>query len=324
MRLYFAGGESWSELLLSMGVKNQLLSYYYFRQQLRDGGLKARRLLARMRAAQEKGYSFMLDSGAFTYQTRQGQGLPVPPLHRFFAEYKRFIKDNGDLFDVVVELDVDGVPGANGKPTEVAQVDAWTNELLEIPGMARRIMPVYHADTRGTNWLQDWLLDTTSPLIGYASANVGGAGQFIAQCHRFGKYVHGFAQTRIKTDMKYTLFDSVDSTTWLRADKYGGTCIFRNGKFIVLDHLHKKDRRIYRSYFESWGLSWAKIKVDDLHEMRKATIIAWRELSNSLEAQWHIRTGGKHPYLFGLHAAGQVPKEHPIVTKAKRDAKKRE
>lgn len=317
--LHLAGGEAWSNLLLQMGVKHQLLSYYYFRTKFAGKGNSARDLLARLRRAQQAGYKFMLDSGAFTYQVKQNSShLPTPKA--YFNEYKRFVQDHGDLFHIIVEFDVDGyAKDEHGNAIDPALVDSWTNELIQLDAsLCDRVMPVYHPH-RGERWLNDWLLDTSSPLVGFASS-AGNAGQFIAKAHRFGKFVHGFAQTRVKTDMKYTLFDSVDSTTWLRADKYGGTCIFQGGRFITLDHLHKAERRNYREYFKSWGLDWKKIEQDDLAEMRVATIIAWRELANHLEKQWYVRTGGKHPYLYSAAKKGIVFEEHPVVTKRKKEA----
>jgi hypothetical protein len=312
-----------------MGVKHQLFSYYYFRGSLNTSSGKARQLIERMRKAKAKGYRFMLDSGAFTYHGK-GQKGAVPPPQAYFDEYYDFVCQNHDLFEVIVEFDVDEfvkvhegrvVPkeSEEGEYISVGQVDEWTNRLLDIPEIAPKVMPVYHAH-RGDKWLNDWLVDPRSPLLGIASTITEGTTAFIAKAHRFGKFVHGFAQTRINTDMKYTPFDSVDSTTWLRADKYGGTCIFRNGRWIVLDHLNKAKRAIYKDWYESWGLDWKKIAKDDLKENRLATIIAWRELANSFEQKWFYSSGGKYPYMLQwLLDKGAMPDEHPMITRMRRD-----
>jgi hypothetical protein len=326
MRLYFAGGEAWADLLLDMGVKNILFSFFYFRGMLRSDSGKARTLLARMRLAQSKGYSFFLDSGAFTYQERARlQVGSVPPPERYWEEYKRFVFDYGDIFDQIAELDIDfyGVKDSDGNTVDTRRVDDWTNELLSEPGIQYRVVPCYHLH-RGEKWLKDWLIDTRSPLIALGSAAAitssgGGAASIIHLCHRFGKAVHGFAQTQIKTTLKLTPYDSVDSTTWLRADKYGGTCIFINDQFIVLDHLHKADRAKYRTYFESLGLDFKKVMEDDLETMRLATISAWRDLALSYERKFHF-LGGKPPYLVQLlKEHGRLPGVHPMVTKLRRE-----
>jgi len=326
MRLYLAGAEAWTNLLLDLGVKYQLFSFFYLRTMMFNEGAKVRSMFSRMRKAKAKGYSFMLDSGAFTYQMMSNAGRPVPDVAKYFEEYKRFCLDYGDLFDIIIEFDVDHYVA--GLKTE--QVDTWTNDLLAQPSLAQKIMPVYH-NHRGEKWLRAWLADTSSPFIavGSAAANeqaasltasstAGWISSFIANAHRFGKWVHGLAYTRIRTDMKYTNFDSVDSTTWLRADKYGGSCYFINDKFIVLDHKHKADRAKYKMYYERWKLDFDKIMKDDLHENRKATIIAWRELANSFERKWAFQ-GAKYPYMYQLAQDNRVPLEHPLITKLKQE-----
>lgn len=314
MRLYFAGGEAWADLLLTMGVKNQLFSYFYLRSALHGrASAKAQTLVKRMERAKKKGYSFFLDSGAFTYQAKSGKAA-LPPPAAYFREYTQFCKEYGELFDIIAELDIDGCIMPNGKVIETQQIDEWTNNLIADIGY--KVMPVYHHH-RGIKWMHHWLLDTSSPYVGFSSDTVEGAGQAIAMAHRYGKFIHGFAQTRINTDAKHTPFDSVDSTTWLRADKYGGTCIFRNGKWIVLDHLHKHQRAIYKDWYASWGLDFSLIAKDDLHENRKATITAWRELANSLESKAVFRNRGKLPYLLQMHLDGHVPDEHPMLTALK-------
>jgi hypothetical protein len=318
VRLYLAGGEAWYDTLLHLGVKNILFSYYYFREMYSKDGFRAQRMLSFLAAAQKKGYSFMLDSGAYTYQAKAAQpGNTLPEPASYFHEYKTFLEQHGHLFDIIVEFDIDhsGVTHRNGQPVVVQDVDRWTNELLVMPTIGPRIMPVYHAH-RGEKWLLDWLAATESPFVGISSStgtNVGVTQAAIAKCHLWGKFVHGFAQTRIKTELKFTDWDSVDSTTWLRADKYGGTCIFRNDKFIVLDHKHKADRAKYRDYWEAIGLDFSLVMKDDLETMRKATIIAWRELANFLERQGAVKRKGRLPYLLEAMASGllQPGDEHP-------------
>lgn len=313
MRLFLAGAEAWNSLLLDMGVKHQLLSFFYFRHVARRNGTKFREMMARMRLASNKGYRFMLDSGAFSYHQQAGKGtMPRPSV--YFQEYHNFIAEHGDLFDPIVEFDVDGFVKEDDEEISTGHIDEWTNSLVQMNGIGHKVMPVYH-DHRGHAWLRDWLTDTASPYIGLGSsaANVGKAGRLLALCHRFGKFVHGFAQTRIRTDMKFTPFDSVDSTTWLRSDRFGGSCYFLNGKFVVLDHLNKGSRRLYKQWYESYGLDYSKIMKDDLHENRMATIIAWRELGNYLEHQWFLKTGGKYPYIYQAHVDGNVPDEHPML-----------
>lgn len=316
MRLYLAGGETWCDTLLDLGVKHILFSFYYLRSGLLSKGVATQAMLERMRRAKRKGYRFMLDSGAFTYQDA-AKHHRVPPPAAYFAEYVEFTRSYGDLFDVIVEFDVDNhvINPKTGKVYDVHQANAWINELLSEPAIQHKVMPVYQPH-RGRTWFYDWLADTRSPLVGMGSSNQQGKlGSFVAQCHQFGKFAHGLAQTSFKTTTKSVNFDSVDSTTWLRADKFGGTMIWSGGQLHVLDHLHKRDRQRFRAWYEDWGLDFAKIMQDDLGENRKATIITWREMGNYFESLWATR-GGKYPYLYQALVDGKtLPDRHPYLDK---------
>lgn len=317
MNLFLAGGEQWSDTLLQLGVPNILFSYFYFRQKLAKDGAAGFLQLKKLRAAKKLGYRFMLDSGAFTYQMKADQvGRSLPNPEGYHREYLDFLLDYGDIFDVICELDIDGVVNdpKTGQPITVQQVDEWTNDLLEHESLRKKIMPVYH-EHRGLAWFDDWCADVQSPLMGISSefgVNVGSTQALIARAHRWGKYVHGFAQTRIKTDLKWTTWDSVDSTTWLRADQYGGTMIWRNNQLIVLDHKHKADRGKYRQWFEGWGLDFNKVMADDLETMRHATIITWREMAKFFSKK------GKLPYLYeAMIIEGKNPTVHPKLKELK-------
>lgn len=260
IKIFLAGGETWGNLFLDLGVPFQLYSYYYIRNKLRNKREAAKMidLLARMRYAVQKTrgrkdclpYKFMLDSGAFTYHIeaeKNPEKLPKPDA--YFDEYLEFIEEYQEVFDVVVEFDIDDV--FEGVTLEM--VDRWTNKLLETsPALASKTMPVYHG-RRGKLWLRDWCLDTRSPLMGIGSEDVDVVVETINYGHYAGKYIHGFGQTQVKTLLTKTNYDSVDSTTWLNGDKFGTTYIFENGKFITYDLDHKLDRLKHEDYYKRWG-----------------------------------------------------------------------
>jgi hypothetical protein len=293
------------------------------------GGNQTLAMLARIKRAREKGYRFFIDSGAFTYQNKASTS-PVPPPRRYFEDYKEFIIRYGHLFDVIAELDIDNAvkvdtagnavtADQDGRWMETPEVDEWTDELLAIKGIGHRVMPVFHAE-RGQRWLLSWLVDTRSPLLGYASANVvdaAAASKDIATAHRFGKWIHGFGVTRVRTDMAYTHFDSVDSSTWLRADRFGGTMLYDNDKLVVFDHLHKDRRREYKHWYQRHGIDFNLIAKDDLVANRYATLITWRDLSEALERKSTFRDKGRYPYLYEMWRDGNVPSIHPLVERAK-------
>jgi Intein splicing domain len=75
----------------------------------------------------------------------------------------------------------------------------------------------------------------------------------------------------------------VHNTSWVFGQKAGTLYIFRANKFIVLPKDKKGQRRMYRAYFRNIGCDPQKVIDDDLYEVRKANILAWRGLAERLE-----------------------------------------
>lgn len=304
MRIVLAGGESWWQTFARYGIRYILLSYHYLRGQ-RDFAA----MVDWMREAKQKGhpdgpYHFMLDSGAFTFQQSSVLSDLGKPLDDYADEYIRFLRDDPciDLFDNIAELDVyvdDPITGLDAN-TRVAM---WGERITDVVGS--RMMPVIH-QTHGPD---DWAALAADPRytwIGIASAMSGDLARIkriVGIMHAANKRVHIFGMTRMQTDMKWLRnVDSVDSTTWLRADKYGGTFIYHRGFLRILNHLHKEQRAFYRGYFRRLGLDDKKILGthmphadhcpgpnsttpecdacrDQLHELRASSLIAWREMT---------------------------------------------
>lgn len=244
-------------------------------------------MLDQMKAAKAMGYFFILDSGAYTYQAKQSSELKerleeaglkksdvdtlgvdkvmetlsklglstasavLPEPRKYFEEYRAFCTQYGHLFDIMVELDIEGCLDGKGGYLTQSTIDSWTDELLQGPH-AQKIMPVYHPQ-RGLTWLRDWLMDTSSPYVGFGSdpAQADAASGLIARIHKAGKWVHGFGQAGLKSTLKRRPFDSVDASTWLRADKYGGSFLIRQSateemlSITVLTHKEKGADPLY-------------------------------------------------------------------------------
>ena len=312
MQLFLAGGESWWSTFLDLGISHSLYSYFYIRNKLRSGDALSMHL--RMGKAKELGYHFMLDSGAFTYQAKvEKEGSKLPHVEDYFEEYMDYCARWGHLYDVIVELDVDNAL----EDVTTEQVDAWTNRLIEKLGP--KVMPVYHVH-RSKAWLRSWLIDMGSPYVGFSSSAGSGSGAtFSALAHRFGKFVHAFGQTRLFTEMKYSHYDSSDSSSWLRGDRFGDSCYFQNGKFTVVDGVRKAERPRYKKYYEKWGLDFDKIMQDDLAENRKANLVAWRELSNSLLLKESFADSPAYLWSY-CKKHGRMPKEHPLIERLLRQS----
>ena len=362
-----------------LAVRNQLFSYFYIRAQrskdVRERSTKFNDMIATLSAGVALGYRYFVDSGAYTYQAQQSRelteiaitraqykqgdlvgkdpyqlvqmlearGIPpvtkLPPVDEYFADYLQFIKDYGHLFYIIAELDIEGCPDGKGGTVELDKVDRWTNELLKTRH-GLKVMPVYH-ENRGRQWLQDWLLDTQSPYIALGSdpQQAEGAAALINLAHRCGKFIHGFGSSGIRTTLKRRPFDSIDSSTWLRSDKYGGSFLTNDilqevdgevfplllgiGNVKILTHKEKYRREAFRAFYKRWGLDinvimqddpWSRQQtVESLHENRKATLIAWRQIARYYEEECRWR----EPVLWRMAVDGKMPRVHPYVAAAR-------
>jgi hypothetical protein len=299
MIIYLAGAETWWERFRAAGIRNQLFSYFYLRKQ-KSAAKTIAALYAQREEWASKGKEFrlFLDSGAFTYQNDRGK-KPDPAV--YFREFKDFVKRTQDLWTLVAELDIDESDDENLR-VDVDQVEAWRDELYEVRGQAN-ILPVWHA-TRGHDKWVEYCNDPRFPYLAFSSRvdQLGSKNKLCAQAHAKGKKVHGFAETKLQTEAKYLKCDSVDSSTWLRATKFGGMFIFQSNQLRILDHKHKSDRRLFRAYFKNIGIDYdiitqdeAKLKKDTpeytayQEELTRASLIAWRNLSERYE-----QFGGSH------------------------------
>ena len=162
---------------------------------------------------------FILDSGAFTYAYSTGDASKVD-WDVYVRRYADYIKRN-DIKNYM-ELDIDKIVGYD-KVLEFRR-------LLE-KETGRPCIPVWHTN-RG---LKEW----TNMCKQYKWVAIGGIRQeigkkrfqylqyFIDEAHRYGTMVHGLGYTRLNDLANgINVFDTVDSTSWLSAGKFGNISVF--------------------------------------------------------------------------------------------------
>lgn len=305
-RIYLAGAESGplSDELEENDVKHILYSYFWISKKDHE-----RTMVERIKRGREIGIRYLLDSGAFTYQDAATASEQMP-FHVYRARYAKFVQTYGELFEACAELDVEcaDIPGVGY--VDVEQVAGWREEMIEKAPRAS-IMPVWHF---GTRTREEWDSYCDHPHISYigvgsthAGAEFNQVGVFsalIARAHKNGKRVHGMAATKIKTQLLQLKYDSVDSASWLSAQKFGTTFIFKGGQWIVLDKTQKHRRRAFRMHFKKVGVDYEALEADKAKELRHAAIIAWRDLGEHLMR----KRAAMHKDL-----AGQVAVENALV-----------
>lgn len=270
--IFFAGGEveTLTRALMDNDVRHVLYSFYYIDQ------FRQASFIARMQD-EHPGVEWFLDSGAFTYsvQVQAGKNLPTP--EKYVQRYFNFIDRFGERWCRITEPDLEGIEGL-----EVSQgdVDLWREQMLATwPHLP--IMPVYHG-WRGRETWTEYCKDPRIKYLAFGRAS-GSEPELRALCmeaYRYNKPVHGFGFTKIRTSLRYTVpCSSVDSTTWLMGQKFGTLFIYQGGKMVNIDLTEKRKRALYREHFRRIGCDADKIIRDDVAEVRKANIIAWRDFA---------------------------------------------
>lgn len=275
--IFLAGGEvdKLSRALIDGGIRNILYSYYYIKQMKREKAID--RIIK-----DNPDVRFFLDSGAFTFAEKYvdpEERKKLPPSDVYVGQYFNYIDQYGYHYNRIAEADFD----SKGLVT-TDEVDEWRDQMYSRWPNAP-IVTIWHG-VRGMEYWRSYCRDPQLLHLGIGSSDRRQYGRLIGminEAHRWGKTVHGFALTEIKTSATYLPFDTIDSSSWVNAQKYGTTFIFKHNKFIVLGNQDKDQRALYRSYFKNIGCDPKLILADDINENRKASVIAWRMVAARLE-----------------------------------------
>lgn len=208
--------------------------------------LNDRTIIKRWKAFKEDGHpntKIMIDSGAFSAYS-QGKTIDVD-------EYVDWLNENGDAFDVMVQVDY--IPGKSNQETDAGvYIDAprisWENFLHMRsrlrPELLPRFIPVFH---QGEDWKWlDNMLNWTDPETGKHLDYIGisphtevTSANRLLFCKEVFKHIrqssnptvkqHAFGMTALQL-LQYAPFTSVDSTTWLQCAVHGTILLEKNGK----------------------------------------------------------------------------------------------
>lgn len=208
MKLFIAGTAGDSKLISKHTPKYILESFYYI-QPWQVELIKTCDM-------------FLLDSGAFTFMMNTKKKIDWK---EYIDKYIDFINKNDVKY--FFELDIDKIVGYENVKKIREYIEKNTN---------KKCIPVFHR-TRG---LDEWIKLTEE----YDYVSIGGiASKEITQkdykylpgllsiAHKNNCKVHGLGFTRTRELNRYR-FDSVDSTTWLQARRFGELSKFDGRKMI--------------------------------------------------------------------------------------------
>lgn len=161
--------------------------------------------------------SFLLDSGAFSYMNgATGNGVDWD---KYIEDYANFInKHNIKLF---MELDIDSVVG-------IKQVERLRVKLEKLTN--KKCIPVWHK-SRGKDYWLKLVKEYNYVAIGgivtkeITSKEYKYFNWFIDTAKKENCKVHALGFTNLKGLTKYPFY-SVDSTSWLSGNRFGGVYLF--------------------------------------------------------------------------------------------------
>lgn len=167
--------------------------------------------------------SFLLDSGAFTFMQSASKHGNVDWLS-YADSYADFIKEL--KIKLYFELDIDSLKG-------LQYAEMLRNRIEARVGW--QSIPVWHVE-RGKEYFLSMVKDYKYVALGSIAKVLPPKiaikekhfNWFIRQAHEHNCKIHALGYTNIAGLHKYH-FDSVDSTTWTVAPRYGQVSVFKNG-----------------------------------------------------------------------------------------------
>lgn len=246
-QIHLAAIECFPDLFEEISIPYTLTSYIYF-----DGKKKLTSRLKKTLKILLNSEHYLLDSGAFTYRVGTKK-ITVRDMDEYVKRYSEFLQKYKIKY--YIEMDVDDM-GLNN-------VERWRNYLETSTG--RKCIPVWHKG-RGINY---WIKMVTN----YDYVAIGGLvgsgtkhrteediellKKLVSIAHKHNCKVHGLGFTSLK-NLEYVGFDTVDSTSWLSAAKYGAIQEFKDGKFTSVNL--KTNRKTPAIQYFRYGLKlWKKV-----------------------------------------------------------------
>lgn len=178
---------------------------------------------------------FLLDSGAFTFMVN---GKGETHFDEYVEKYVHFINKNN--IERFLELDIDSVVGYDKVKKYRAYIEKNTG---------KQCIPVWHK-SRGIEEYKKTVSEYKYVAIGGIVTKEITRKQWIHFptliniAHKSGAMVHGLGFTSTRELKKYH-FDSVDSTNWLSASRFGTIQCFKGG---LMKTVKTPDGKVVKHY----------------------------------------------------------------------------
>lgn len=257
MKLYFAGAESYYDVLRRAGARNIMISFFSFK------GRKKKRLDEIMGKDNAEWFNIFLDSGAYSAWTK-GEKIDV-------YELIDFIKINQRYLNLYAQLD-DKNSDENTKRNL---------KIMEKAGL--RPIPVYQRRMNDEKYLRYLCKNYDYIAVGGMAGEglswqktIKILGRIALIAREYGTKIHAFGISGKKILEKVPVY-SGDSTTWLVGSKYRRLFVFREGEIETFD----KDNKKAEETLKCWKAHYSELCLKNIKETLK--------LENYLTKLWEKR-----------------------------------
>lgn len=277
MRLYLGGSEvsDHRHHLTEWGVTDVSLSYAKLAARVKF----ARPWLLEDHYAPEQ--HIFLDSGAYSFN-REGSELTEDDAMELATGYMAFVVQNVDRAQLVSEFDALSL----GPDWLAAMREDFYDELPQ-----DKFLPIWHDET-GYDELE--ALASRYERVGIFAKDINDKmlPQLRDLVNRHGTKLHGVSMTKMDV-MRWDVWDSVGSTSWLSPSKYGETHIWLpNNELKWYPNKYKAQcRSRHRSWIEQNGFDAQAILDDDPKEVLRLSVWSWQQYVAALNSRVSNPTG---------------------------------
>ena len=294
--LCLAGLEAreFANVFIEMNVKSVLASFFYLRRKFK----RTKDYIKELKEQYENFDYIFMDSGGFSLNDQKIRGKMKMSLKDYIKYYKDFALEMQEHVTVFGAIDC-----IDDKYT----YEDYAEHLYDFKNAGIHIAPTIFINT-DWKFIKKYKITENFDIVGLSGARFSFQKllmQYI-KLRRTGVKIHGFAATKVEHFTKIKFF-SVDSISWLSAQRHGLTFEFRNGKMRTHSPYMKNEYRRYLSgiYGNEYNIDRnaimqeselrkrkQSVSQDIYDEGNKLNLVAWVKLAeqerhNSFRAYWN-------------------------------------
>jgi hypothetical protein len=252
------------DILYDFGIRETLVSYFYFRKSPARFGATLDMMLA-------DGGIFMADSGGHSFMAKKGdddamfkEAYWIP----FIEEYVAWLIENREKIYCAANMDLEMFVGKK-------VVDKWNRLYFEPLLKYFEVIFVAHEDTDdpyGVKRFEEYA--KRYRYVGINNVLYKHAAKFYNIAKQYGTRIHGFGWTSIPTLKQYPFF-SVDSTTWLGGEKFGASYRRVGNSLKTLPSGKRHIRRGDKSKCIENGISFEGLMAENYDDVDRYNLMGW-------------------------------------------------